>query len=124
MYIKYKQVTGYWVYVLITPDGMFYVGQSNQPVNQKWRPRDYMKKPFIKDYKWEEIRKIILIDGLTKEQAYILEDLLILECIKMGCSINQKRSGGDRWKTGSDECKKYMRLYQKQFGKIIHQKYY
>lgn len=97
MKIKYQKVTGWWVYVLITPDGMFYIGCSGMLPEERWKESLYKDKSvwkYIEKYGWDNIRKVILCDCLTEEQAKKLEDLLILEAKKGGWCINDRRSGG------------------------------
>lgn len=93
---NYQKSNGYWVYVLITPNGMFYIGYSGLIPEERWKKNLYKDKSvwkYIEQYGWENIRKVVLKDGLTKEQALQLEDLLIQEARKGGWCINERRSG-------------------------------
>lgn len=94
---KYPEVTGWWCYCLIFPDGMFYIGCSGKKYcYERWQPQHYKHTTvlqYIEKYGWDDIRKIVLKDGLTEEQAKILEDLLIQEARKGGWCINEQRSG-------------------------------
>jgi len=121
MKIKYQKVTGWWVYCLITPDGMFYIGCSGMLPEKRWKKSLYMDKSvrkYIEKYGWNNIRKVILCDNLTKDQAEKLEDLLIVEAKKGGWCINERRSGGIK----KDNPKEYQKTqYQKHKEK--HSKY-
>lgn len=96
--MKRKEIktSGYWVYAHITPDGMFYIGTSQMQPSKRWNPSQYKDKslhPYIQKYGWGNIRHFIFTDGLTREQALQLEDLLIQECRNGGYCINERRSG-------------------------------
>ena len=110
---KYPKVEGWWCYCLIFPDGMFYIGCSKQEPNQRWRMVKYKNLTvYIEKYGWDNIRKVVLCDGLTKEQSLQLEDLLIQEARKGGWCLNQKRSGGERWTKNSIEYQEYLKSEQ------------
>ena len=93
---KYQKVKGYWCYCFIFPDGMFYIGCSGRKECwQRWQPQQYYHTtvlPYIEKYGWDNIRKVVLCDCLTEEQALQLEDLLILEARRGGWCINKQRS--------------------------------
>lgn len=113
MKINYQSVTGWWVYALITPDGMFYIGCSGLLPDERWKKNLYKDKSvwkYIEQYGWDNIRKVILCDSLTEDQAKKLEDLLIVEAKKGGWCINKRRSGGIK----KDNPKEYQKTqYQK-----------
>lgn len=114
MKINYQSVTGWWVYCLITPDGMFYIGCSGMPPEERWKKNLYKDKSvwkYIEQYGWENIRKVILCDDLTKLQALELEDLLIIEVRKGGWCINQRRSGLIKKKDKHNYTIQHNRLY-------------
>lgn len=122
---KYQKITGWWVYALITPDGMFYMGCSSISPAERWKPSLYKNKtiyPYIEKYGWDNIRKVVLCDGLTKQQALQLEDLLILEARKGEWCINKNRSGNieknniknyrkQYWKKHIDSHREYSKKY-------------
>lgn len=95
---KYKEVTGYWVYVIKTPDNMYYVGFSGEKkCSDRWKPSHYNRKfslkKYIEKYEWDDFQKMVITDGLTKEQALYWEDKLICMYRRLGCCINDIRSG-------------------------------
>lgn len=93
---KYQKTNGFYVYAHITPDGLFYIGTSKRQPCERWKQGNYKGKslePYIQRFGWENIRHFIFTDGLTKEQAYQLEDLLIQEATDKGYCINKNRSG-------------------------------
>lgn len=95
---KYPKVNGWWCYCLITPDGMFYIGCSGRKECwQRWNQNCYKNECsfalYIDKYGWDNMRKVVLCDCLTEDQAKKLEDLLIQEARKGGWCINKQRSG-------------------------------
>lgn len=91
----------YWVYVFKTPNNMYYVGYSGKKyTSQRWNPNAYSHNNdiqyYIEMYGWENFEKIVLVDGLTEEQALQWEDRLICMYTKLGCCLNKQRSGGNR----------------------------
>lgn len=123
MRIKYQKVTGFWVYALITPDGMFYIGYSGKRYcSERWYKSNYKStslQPYIEKYGWENIRKVVLCYNLTEDQALLLEDLLIQEARKGGWCINDRRSGGNRQTEWRKERVELKREYDKQY-RLIH----
>lgn len=104
--MKYPRVKDWWNYCFIFPDGMFYIGCSKNECCYRWQPSRYKTtviKPYIEKYGWDNIRKVVLKDGLTENQALILEDLLIQEARKGGWCLNYRRSG----KLKQSDTKKY-----------------
>lgn len=97
--MKYQKVTGWWVYVIKSLDNMYYPGCSGQKyVCGRWNPNGYRRTelyPYIEQYGWDNLEKIVLIDGLTKEQALQWENRLIKMYQQLNCCINKKTSGGD-----------------------------
>lgn len=121
---KYPEVTGWWCYCLIFPDGMFYIGYSGRKCCNRWKKNSYIKRyPFIEQYNWSDIRKVVLKDGLTKEQAKLLEDLLIIEARKGGWCINKERSGGNRRVEWELENPNYNKQYYESHKKEIYLKH-
>ena len=112
---KYPEIKGYWLYVHHTPDNWYYPGCSMQPVSRRWKVGQYRKtglEDSIKKFGWDNIEHIILMDGLTKEEALYWEDRLICMYRKLGCCINKQRSGGngkERWRKEKE--KDYNRQY-------------
>ena len=129
--MKYQKVNGHWNYCFIMPDGMFYIGESGKKYcSTRWSQTQYKNtvvQPYIEKYGWENIRKVVLKDGLTEEQALQLEDLLIQEARKGGWCINRLRSGGNRkekWETeNKDRRKEYRRLYYQEYREKNREKY-
>lgn len=93
---KYQKTEGFYVYAHVTPDGLFYIGMSKQQPYERWRKCNYKStalQTYIEKYGWDKIRHFIFKDGLTREQALQLEDLLIQEATKGEYCINKQRSG-------------------------------
>ena len=87
----------YSVYQHVTPDGMYYFGQT-QNVEQRWSNNGagYKKTslyPYIEKYGWDNIQHIVLFKDQTKENALWIEDFLITTAQEDGVCINKKRSG-------------------------------
>ena len=87
----------YVVYEHVTPDGMYYFGQS-QNVEKRWSNNGAGYKgtalqPYIEKFGWENIKHIILFENQTKEDALFIEDFLIETAQEDGVCINKKRSG-------------------------------
>lgn len=113
---KYPKTTGYYCYCHITPDEMFYIGMSKKHPYDRWQPSHYKTtslQPYIDKYGWENIRHVVLKDGLTDKQAEQLEGLLIEEAKRQGFCINEQGSGG-RWRDNPKERQReYFREYRK-----------
>lgn len=104
------ETNGYWVYTHTTPDGMVYVGMSGfDSTNLRWVKGHY--KPHttfgkaIKEWGWDNIEHRMITDGLSKEDALLLEAELIDFCKRNQCSLNEHRSGG--WRKDKDKVKVY-----------------
>ena len=92
-----KLENNYSVYQHVTPDGMYYFGQT-QNVEQRWRGNGiYYRKtalqPYIEKFGWDNIQHIILFENQTKENALWIEDFLITTAREDGVCINKNRSG-------------------------------
>lgn len=134
---KYDKTTGYYVYSHITPDGLFYIGMSQMQPSRRWQPSMYKNTAlelYIQKYGWDNIRHFIFKDGLTKEQALQLEDLLIQEATDKEYCINSNRSGlivSDKkayekqwYSEHKDEMKTQMKQYNKQLRATTEGKIY
>ena len=87
----------YTVYQHVTPDEMYYFGQTND-IKHRWRGNGIGYKgtalePYIEQYGWENIKHIILFENQTKENALFIENFLIETAREDGVCINQRRSG-------------------------------
>ena len=87
----------YVVYQHVTPDEMYYFGQT-QNVERRWSNNGAGYKgtslyPYIEKYGWENIQHIILFRDQTKEDALWIEDFLITTAQEDGVCINKYRSG-------------------------------
>ena len=87
----------YVVYQHVTPDGLYYFGQT-QNVEKRWRNNgaDYKRtslQPYIEKYGWDNIKHIVLFRDQTKEDALWIENFLIETAREDGVCINQRRSG-------------------------------
>lgn len=94
--MNYEEVKeGYWVYVIQVPSvGKFYIGISKQKCNQRWRKSQYLTT-VLNQYldEWDSMIKTVLVDNLTKEQAYQYEDNIIQALSINNLCINERRSG-------------------------------
>ena len=87
----------YSVYQHVTPDGMYYFGQTNN-IKRRWSNKGSLYKgtalqPYIEKYGWENIQHIVLFKDQTRENALWIEDFLITTAQEDGVCINKKRSG-------------------------------
>lgn len=103
----------YQVYELVTPDGMYYFGQT-QNVGKRWsrngaRYKNTSLQPYIEQYGWDNIKHIVLFRDQTKEDALWIEDFLITTAREDGVCINKQRSGNI---SKDDE---YQREYQHEY---------
>lgn len=93
----YPKVNGNWNYALITPNNEYYFGCSGQQeCHDRWHVDYYMKGSFRKyiiKYGWQNIKKVVIADGLTKDQAVMLEGMLIKAGKELGICVNDNNSG-------------------------------
>ena len=87
----------YVVYQHVTPDGLYYFGQT-QNVERRWSKNGAGYKgtalyPYIEKYGWDNIKHIVLFRDQTRENALWIEDFLIETAREDGVCINQRRSG-------------------------------
>ena len=87
----------YVVYQHVTPDGMYYFGQT-QNVERRWSNNgaEYKRtalQPYIEKFGWDNIKHIVLFRDQTKEDALWIENFLIETAREDGVCINQRRSG-------------------------------
>lgn len=110
--LNYSKTQGYWVYAHTMPDGMQYIGISQQQPCQRWVSSSYKETAldqYIERFGWENITHTVLLDGLTKNQAEQWEDKLIV-ALSMNClCINERRSGGIK----RNNRKEYEKTYNK-----------
>ena len=125
----------YSVYQHVTPDGMYYFGQT-QNVEKRWSKNGagYKKtalQPYIEQYGWDNIQHIVLFENQSKEDALWIEDFLITTAREDGVCINQRRSGNiskeegysqeyyeqnkDKKKEYYEQNKEQIREYQQQY---------
>lgn len=77
-----SNIHNYTVYLHVFPDGKKYVGSTGSPLKKRWNGglgyKD-QKRIFtaILNAGWENIRHYILIDGLDKTSAHMIEAILI-----------------------------------------------
>ena len=80
---KEKKMSDYKVYVHISPSGKNYIGITCQSPQKRFKHQGlgYNKCPrmwkAIKKYGWDNFKHIVLMEGLTKEEAEIVEIELI-----------------------------------------------
>ena len=87
----------YSVYQHVTPDGMYYFGQTNN-IKRRWRCNGIQYKgttlqPYIEKFGWDNIQHIVLFKDQTKENALWIENFLIETAREDGVCINKNRSG-------------------------------
>lgn len=87
----------YSVYQHITPDGMYYFGQTND-IKRRWRGNGAEYKEtalytYIEKYGWDNIQHIVLFENQTRENALFIENFLIETAREDGVCINKNRSG-------------------------------
>ena len=124
-----RMENNYVVYQHVTPDGMYYFGQS-QNVERRWRNNgaEYKKtslQPYIEKYGWDNIQHIVLFRDQTKEDALWIEDFLITTAREDGVCINKQRSGLISKEEGYDK-KQSKQYYETNKGQVQerHKQYY
>lgn len=119
----------YSVYQHVTPDGMYYFGQTNN-IKRRWRNNgaEYKRtalQPYIEKFGWDNIQHIVLFRDQTKEDALWIEDFLIETAREDGVCINKNRSGYVSKEEGynQQQCKQY---YETNKGQVQerHKMYY
>ena len=100
----------YVVYQHVTPDGMYYFGQT-QNVERRWSNNgaEYKRtalQPYIEKFGWDNIQHIVLFRDQTKEDALFIEDFLIETAREDGVCINKQRSGLVSKKEGYNQDRK------------------
>ena len=114
----------YSVYQHVTPDGMYYFGQT-QNVERRWRNNGALYKgtalqPYIEKFGWDNIKHIVLFKDQTKENALWIEDFLITTAREDGVCINKNRSGNVSKEEGYELEQRRLR-YQKNREKELEQ---
>ena len=115
----------YSVYQHVTPDNMYYFGQT-QNVEKRWEANGIHYKetslyPYIEKFGWDNIQHIVLFRDQTKENALWIENFLIETAREDGVCINKQRSGLVSKEEG------YKQEYDKQYyeqNKDKKQQYY
>ena len=110
----------YVVYQHVTPDGLYYFGQTNN-IKRRWGGNGAEYKgtalyPYIEKYGWDNIQHIVLFRDQTKEDALWKEDFLITTAQEDGVCINKHRSGLVSKEEG------YQREYQRDYQREYKQK--
>lgn len=86
----------YRVYRHITPDGMIYVGVTSQDLKQRWQPSRYRRtslQPQIEKYGWDNIKHEVIYTCEDKNEAYGVENEMVIYWGEKGVVINKNRSG-------------------------------
>ena len=96
-FIDTTMENNYSVYQHVTPDGMYYFGQT-QNVKRRWSRNGAEYKgtalyPYIEKYGWDNIQHIVLFKDQTRENALWIENFLIETAREDGVCINKQRSG-------------------------------
>lgn len=118
---KYPEVVGYWVYSIKVPNiNKYYIGVSKIPCCFRWNKSTY-KNTILKEYldEWDSMEKTVLVDNLTKGQAYQYEDNIIQALQMNNLCINSYRSG----LIEVSDKNAYMRRYYKQWQKDNREKW-
>lgn len=89
-------MSGYWVYILTTPNKMVYVGMSKAKYTCKRCRKDLYRstslQSYIDEFGFDSFSKFF-IDGLeSKKEAVRLENELIEMYSEKGCCINKNSS--------------------------------
>lgn len=121
-----EENNNYSVYKHITPDGMVYVGITNS-IKDRWYRSLYRCDPFkywIKQFGWDNIIHEVVFEGLSKDEAAVIEDNLIDIYSSIGKSLNTNRSGkqhsvDDRLFCLLKDSKKMMLKINKNYPEII-----
>ena len=105
----------YVVYQHVTPDGMYYFGQT-QNVEKRWECngvhyKETSLQPYIEQYGWDNIQHIVLFREQTRENALWIEDFLIETAREDGVCINKQRSGLISKEEGYDK-QKFKHYYE------------
>lgn len=117
------------VYQHVTPDGMYYFGQTNN-IKRRWSRNgaEYKRtalQPYIEKFGWDNIQHIVLFENQTRENALWIEDFLITTAREDGVCINKHRSGLVSKEEGYDknQSKQY---YETNKGQVQerHKQYY
>jgi hypothetical protein len=92
---KYPEVVGHWVYSIKVPSvNKYYIGVSKQQCYERWKKTQYESsslQPYLNE--WDSMEKTVLVDNLTKEQAYQYEGKIIDALSMNNLCINNQRSG-------------------------------
>lgn len=89
----------YKIYLHISPSGGVYVGQTKQDCHKRWKNGygyRYENKRFyksIKKYGWENIKHVVLLDNLNKDEANTHEIGLIKAFRNVGKCYNITNGG-------------------------------
>ena len=119
----------YTVYQHVTPDGMYYFGQTNN-IKRRWRNNGVEYKgtalqPYIDEFGWDNIQHIVLFKDQTKENALWIEDFLITTAREDGVCINKNRSGSVSKEEGYQQ-RQSNQYYETNKGQVQerHKQYY
>ena len=112
----------YSVYQHVTPDGMYYFGQTND-IKRRWEGNGAGYKgtalqPYIEQYGWDNIQHIVLFENQSKEDALWIENFLIETAREDGVCINKNRSGLVSKEEGYDQ-QKFKQYYEQNKDKIL-----
>ena len=126
--IQDRLENNYSVYCHVTPDGMYYFGQTNN-IKRRWEANGIHYKetslyPYIEKFGWDNIKHIVLFENQSKENALFIENFLIETAREDGVCINKQRSGLVSKEEGYDQ-QKSKHYYDKNKDKILEkQKHY
>lgn len=107
----------YSVYIHITPNDKLYIGVTGRKPEKRWQKGHgyFNNKHFssaIKKYGWDNIQHIIVMENISSEQAFELEQELIYKYDSANRERGYNKSiGGDRGSLGykhTEETKKFI----------------
>lgn len=93
----------------IVPVSLHYYGFTDNLERRKQYKTTALQQ-YIDQYGWENIKTVIVAEGLEKKEAELLENKLIKEGWERGDCINKKCSGGYE----RDDSKEYRKQYYKE----------
>lgn len=104
-------------------NGKIYIGQTKQDVSKRWlkgegyRTQSYFYNA-IKKYGWDNFEHIILFDGLTVEEANLIEEFLIKKYNTTDRNFGYNRKfGGENYKVNEDARKRMSSQHANVCGK-------
>lgn len=123
---KYPEVKGWWVYSIKVPSiNKYYIGVSKQKCCYKRWQKAFYKEKSLKPYlsEWDSMIKTVLVDNLTKEEAYQYEGKIIDALSMNNLCINERRSGLIKVSDVNAYMREYREDNKEQYNEY-HKQYY